>query len=293
MLSGSPPFAGSNLAQIALRVAVQRQQPELPWQAHGSPALAQLLQGCFAYEPRERLSAGEALQLLSEAMRAAGVEPVERRGSPKAGSSSTSVLDAASTITTSMAGAGSSNADAASDVLVDAAAGAAPSGASSSTSGLAEALQSGLHLGGGSPQRSMGSDRSTPPLQQGQLRQPEIKPQQEPARQPKLQQQRLRLTQQQSGAIFISSHPQPRPPDYRGQAAAVAATAAPTAPVPKAPQPVPQETIAPAPMPTAPQPAPQQGMRIDEANSVSAPIQIAAINVGKDNFPGRRRIQAL
>jgi serine/threonine protein kinase len=69
MLSGSPPFAGSSMAQICMKVAMQRQQPELPWQAHSSPALAKLLQGCFAYEP----TAVEALQLLGEAMAAAGL----------------------------------------------------------------------------------------------------------------------------------------------------------------------------------------------------------------------------
>jgi serine/threonine protein kinase len=58
------------MAQIALKVAMQRQQPELPWQAHSSPALAQLLHGCFVYEPSGRPSAAEALQLL---MQAAGV----------------------------------------------------------------------------------------------------------------------------------------------------------------------------------------------------------------------------
>ena len=106
MLSGSPPFAGSSMAQICMKVATQRQQPELPWQAHSSPALAQLLQGCFAYEPRERLSAVDALRLLGEAMAAAGMGPgglqaatsleagadeeaaEEGRGSPRGGSHS-------------------------------------------------------------------------------------------------------------------------------------------------------------------------------------------------------------
>jgi serine/threonine protein kinase len=64
MLSGSPPFAGSNAAQIALEVAMQRQPPQLPRQAHSSPALAQLLRACFAYEPAGRPSAAEVLQLL-------------------------------------------------------------------------------------------------------------------------------------------------------------------------------------------------------------------------------------
>ena len=86
----------------------------------------ELLQGCFAYKPRERLSVGEALHLLSEAMRTAGVEPVERRaGSLKAGSSSTSVLEAASTTSTSTGAAGRSSA-----------------------SGLAVVLRSGLLLDG-------------------------------------------------------------------------------------------------------------------------------------------------
>jgi serine/threonine protein kinase len=282
VLSGRPPFAGSNLAQIALRVAVQRQQPELPWQVHASPALAKLLQGCFAYDPESRLSAAEAVQLLEEAMHAAGVEPpTAGMGSPKSGAS---VLDLGSSHSTSTAGAGSSDTDAVSDVpaATDTQAGAPASNAStSSTSGLADVLHSGLRLGDGAPQLSTDSGRSTPPLQQGQL-QPDIKPaQKEPARQqPKLQQQRLRMTQQQSGAIFITPQPRPRPPEYRAQAAA------PPAPVRAAPQPAaPQTSMASTQLDPSPAAAstqtPAGEMRMDGASSGPIPSQTAAANGGK------------
>ena len=114
MLSGSPPYAGSNLAQIALKVAVQRQQPELPWQVHANPALAQLLQGCFAYDPGARPSAEEALQLLGEAMAAAGVVDAAGRASPKSRNRATYGLASSNSIA---AAGGASSIDAMFDLL--------------------------------------------------------------------------------------------------------------------------------------------------------------------------------
>ncbi len=73
MLSGSAPLAGSSGADTCSKAAMQRQEPpQLPQQAHSSPALARLLQGCFASEPSGRPGAAEALRLLSEAVEAAG-----------------------------------------------------------------------------------------------------------------------------------------------------------------------------------------------------------------------------
>jgi serine/threonine protein kinase len=106
MLSGSPPFAGSSMAKICMKVAVQRQQPELPWQVHSSPTLARLLQSCSAYEPKDRPTAAEALQLLGEAMAAAWLATASNKGGRAVRSSTNGLQEAlAAGLTISSAGA--------------------------------------------------------------------------------------------------------------------------------------------------------------------------------------------
>ncbi len=78
MLAGAAPFAGSSMAQICSRVAMQRQQPELPRQAEAHPGLAALLRACFSYSPEDRPSAADALQLLRGVMLQAGCQQQPR-----------------------------------------------------------------------------------------------------------------------------------------------------------------------------------------------------------------------